>query len=51
MELLQGLRRMATEKVEKESLRFRSEIQMLREQLELSLRLNSGDFPSEIYDA
>jgi len=35
---------MATDKLEKETLQFRSEIQLLSEQLELVLRLNSSDF-------
>ncbi len=34
---------MATDKMEKEAQQHRSEIQQLREQLELALLLNSGD--------
>jgi hypothetical protein len=46
----QGLRRIATDKLEQESLQYRSEIQQLSDQLELALRLNSSDFSSNMYD-
>jgi hypothetical protein len=36
--------RVLTEKLEKEARQHRSETQLLREQLELALRLNTGDF-------
>ena len=36
--------RVLTEKLEKETRQHRSETQLLREQLELALRLNTGDF-------
>ena len=39
---MKGLKRMATEKLDKEAHQFRLEIQQLREQLELVLLLNSG---------
>ena len=35
---------MVTEKMDKEAQQHRSEIQLLHEQLELALKLNSGDF-------
>jgi hypothetical protein len=46
----QGLRRIATDKLEQESLQYRSEIQQLSDQLELALRLNSSDFSSNMSD-
>jgi hypothetical protein len=41
---VQGLKRMVTEKMDKEAQQHRLEIQQLHEQLELALKLNSGDF-------
>ncbi len=46
---MKGLKRMATEKLDKEAHHFRSEIQQLREQLELVLVLNSGHQSSTLW--
>jgi len=45
---MKGIKRMATEKLDKEAHQFRSEIQQLREQLELVLVLNSGHHSSTL---